>query len=67
MKEFLKFVKDKIERNLSTEEIIILDNNNSVINKHYVNLNTYCLRYLNKEYLLYVSNNLVNECELIKN
>lgn len=66
--EFERFADKFSTINLDINpKIIILDNNNSVINKHYVNLNTYCLRYLNKEYLLYVSNNLVNECELIKN
>ena len=66
--EFERFADKFSKINLDiNSKIIILDNNDSVINKHYVNLNTYCLRYLNEEYLLYVSNNLLNECELIKN
>tara|TARA_B100000795_G_C22508059_1_gene326641 strand:- start:69 stop:323 length:255 start_codon:yes stop_codon:yes gene_type:complete len=41
MKEFLKFVKDKIERNLSTEEIIILDNSQKHKNHKFYNEKKY--------------------------
>jgi len=66
--EFLRFKKKfNMKNNDVNSKIIILDNNDSVINKHYLNSNNYCLRYLNKEYLLYVLKKLLNECKLIKN
>ena len=48
-------------------QIIILDNQDSVINKHDLNLKKYCLRYSNNEYILYIRNKILNECKLTKN
>ena len=47
--------------------VVILDIKDSVINKHYLDTNDFCLRYSNEEYLLYISRKLLNECELVKN
>ena len=66
--EFKRFTTkfDTIKSSLDLD-IIILDNRDKVINKHFLDNRFYCLKYSNNEYFLYFSKKILNECELIKN
>jgi hypothetical protein len=48
-------------------KIIILENNNTIINSHYLNPKYYCLRYQNDEFFIYVSRADIKKCVLVKN
>jgi len=57
-----KFIKSK--RNVNSK-VIILDNLDSVINRHYLDNKDYCLRYINNNFLIYVASDEIKECILI--
>tara|TARA_B110000438_G_scaffold142343_1_gene137284 strand:+ start:3 stop:1871 length:1869 start_codon:yes stop_codon:yes gene_type:complete len=66
--EFLRLKKKFIKFNGNiNSKIIILDNADLTINKHYLNSKDYCLRYLNKNFLIYVLTSHINKCELVEN
>jgi len=58
-----KFIKSN--RNVNSK-IIILDNTDTVINRHYLDNKNYCLRYLNDNFFVYISSAQVQECILVK-
>ena len=66
--EFLRFKNkfNKLNKEINSK-IVILDNSNTIINKHFLNPNNYCLRYKNKKYLIYISTSIINDCKLVKN
>jgi len=66
--EFERFkTKFDVTENFVNSDVIILDNKDQIINKHILNKDIYCLKYINEEYLLYILKKILNECELIKN
>ena len=48
-------------------KIIILDTKDEIINKHKLNKNNYCLRYINNKFKIYVSYEVIDFCKLTKN
>ena len=66
--EFNRFEKKFINNeNKIFPEVIILDNKDEIINKHYLDREKYCLRYVDNEFKIYVSNKIIDFCILIKN
>ena len=66
--EFLRFKNkfNKLNKEINSK-IVILDNSDKIINKHFLNPNNYCLRYKNIKYLIYISTSIINDCKLVKN
>ena len=66
--EFNRFEKKFINyENKIFPEIIILDNKDEIINKHNLDREKYCLRYVGNKFKIYVSNKILDFCILIKN
>ena len=68
LNEFIRFEEKFIKSvNKTFPDVIILDNKDQIINKHFLDEKKYCLRYIDNKFKIYISYKILDSCILIKN